>query len=99
MDARALEALLYRESGLLGVSGISSDMRTLLASDEPSRKRRSFSRLALANAQPLCARKSAVTPHGWVSNWMKPPMNVMARACQSRPRKSAHGCYRPTKTS
>ena len=28
MDARALETLLYKESGLLGVSGISSDMRT-----------------------------------------------------------------------
>jgi acetate kinase len=35
MDARALETLLYKESGLLGVSGISSDMRTLLASDLP----------------------------------------------------------------
>jgi len=32
MDARAIERLLYRESGLLGVSGISSDMRTLLTS-------------------------------------------------------------------
>jgi acetate kinase len=35
MDARAIEKLLYSESGLLGVSGVSSDMRTLLASDEP----------------------------------------------------------------
>ncbi|HWZ71633.1 MAG TPA: acetate/propionate family kinase [Casimicrobiaceae bacterium] len=35
MDARALETLLYKESGLLGVSGISSDMRILLASDLP----------------------------------------------------------------
>lgn len=34
MDARALERLLYHEAGLLGVSGISSDMRTLLASGE-----------------------------------------------------------------
>ncbi|HEY6893167.1 MAG TPA: acetate kinase, partial [Rhodanobacteraceae bacterium] len=32
--ASQLEALLYEQSGLLGVSGISSDMRTLLASDE-----------------------------------------------------------------
>jgi len=32
MSARALERLLYEESGLLGVSGISSDMRALLAS-------------------------------------------------------------------
>jgi acetate kinase len=35
MDARALEKLLYRQSGLLGVSGLASDMRTLLASDAP----------------------------------------------------------------
>ena len=36
MDAHALEKLLYKESGLLGVSGVSSDMRTLLTSDLPS---------------------------------------------------------------
>ena len=35
MDARAIERLIYQESGLLGVSGISSDMRTLEASREP----------------------------------------------------------------
>jgi acetate kinase len=35
MDARALEKLIYHQSGLLGVSGISSDMRTLLASADP----------------------------------------------------------------
>jgi acetate kinase len=35
MGARAIENLLYKESGLLGVSGISSDMRTLLASNLP----------------------------------------------------------------
>jgi acetate kinase len=35
MDARAIEKLLYNQSGLLGVSGISSDMRTLLSSDDP----------------------------------------------------------------
>jgi acetate kinase len=38
MDARAIETLIYNQSGLLGVSGISSDMRTLLASDEPRAK-------------------------------------------------------------
>jgi acetate kinase len=38
MDARAVEKLIYQESGLLGVSGISSDMRTLLASTEPGAK-------------------------------------------------------------
>jgi acetate kinase len=35
LDARALEKLIYQESGLLGVSGISSDVRTLLASPDP----------------------------------------------------------------
>ncbi len=35
MDARAIERLIYQQSGLLGVSGLSSDMRTLLASDDP----------------------------------------------------------------
>jgi acetate kinase len=38
MDARAIERLIYQESGLLGVSGISSDMRVLLASGEASAK-------------------------------------------------------------
>ena len=38
MDAHALEQLLYYQSGLLGVSGISSDMHTLLDSDEPQAK-------------------------------------------------------------
>ena len=35
MDARALEDLVYKKSGLLGVSGLSSDMRTLRGSDDP----------------------------------------------------------------
>ncbi|RPH68340.1 MAG: acetate/propionate family kinase [Myxococcaceae bacterium] len=38
MDARAIEKLIYQESGLLGVSGISSDMRVLLSSDAPRAK-------------------------------------------------------------
>jgi acetate kinase len=35
MSAEDLERLLYYKSGLLGVSGISSDMRTLLSSSDP----------------------------------------------------------------
>jgi acetate kinase len=35
MDARAIEKLIYHDSGLLGVSGVSSDMRALLASEAP----------------------------------------------------------------
>jgi len=38
MDARAIEKLIYQQSGLLGVSGISSDMRALLESAEPRAK-------------------------------------------------------------
>jgi acetate kinase len=38
MDARAIEKLIYQQSGLLGISGISSDMRTLEASSEPAAK-------------------------------------------------------------
>ena len=36
MDVHAVEKLIYEESGLLGVSGISSDMRTLEASGKPN---------------------------------------------------------------
>ncbi|ABE38366.1 acetate kinase [Rhodopseudomonas palustris BisB5] len=35
MTPAEVSDLLYRQSGLLGVSGISDDMRTLLASDDP----------------------------------------------------------------
>jgi len=38
MNAEEIEKLIYTQSGLLGVSGISSDMRALLASAEPRAK-------------------------------------------------------------
>jgi len=38
MDVRAIEKLLYNQSGLLGISGISSDVRVLLESKEPGAK-------------------------------------------------------------
>jgi acetate kinase len=38
LDARAIERLIYHESGLLGVSGISSDMRALLGSADARAK-------------------------------------------------------------
>jgi acetate kinase len=38
MDAAAIEDLIYKQSGLLGVSGISSDMRALRASPDPAAK-------------------------------------------------------------
>src|SRR5258705_10411765 len=36
--ARSIEKLLYQQSGPLGVSGISSDMRTLQTSADPAAK-------------------------------------------------------------
>lgn len=38
LAAAAVEHMLYNESGLLGISGISNDMRALLASDDPHAK-------------------------------------------------------------
>ncbi len=36
LTAQAVETILYKKSGLLGISGISNDMRDLLARDDPS---------------------------------------------------------------
>lgn len=36
LDAKAVEAMLYKKSGLLGISGTSNDMRDLLGSSEPN---------------------------------------------------------------
>jgi acetate kinase len=36
LSAQEVEAVLYKQSGLLGISGISNDMRVLLGSDQPA---------------------------------------------------------------
>jgi acetate kinase len=36
LSAKEIETMLYKQSGLLGISGVSNDMRNLLASEEPS---------------------------------------------------------------
>ena len=54
MDARALEKLLYQQSGLLGLSGISSDMRAL------SGQLRS----------PRCRSCRLLCLSGWPRNWI-----------------------------
>ena len=36
LSAKEVETILYKKSGLLGISGISNDMRDLLASNEPA---------------------------------------------------------------
>ena len=57
MDARAIEKLIYQQSGLLGVSGISSDMRTLQASAEPARRLRSTSSSTASGASWARSRR------------------------------------------
>ena len=51
MDARQIERMLYQQSGLLGVSGLSSDMRALLAAEadaaEPARQQAAREALGL----------------------------------------------------
>jgi len=59
MDARALEELLYHRSGLLGVSGLSSDMRELLASSD-SRAREAIDLFVYRIARELGSMAAAL---------------------------------------
>jgi acetate kinase len=59
-DARRLERLLYDECGLLGVSGVSSDMRTLLASTDAAAREA----VELFCHRVVCAIGSLVAPLG-----------------------------------
>jgi acetate kinase len=54
MSAEELEQLLYHKSGLLGVSGTSSDMRTLLSSSDP-RAAEAIDLFAFEAAKAVCA--------------------------------------------
>ena len=54
MSAQDLEQLLYHKSGLLGVSGISSDMRTLLSSSD-QRAAEAVELFAFEVAKAICA--------------------------------------------
>jgi acetate kinase len=54
MSAEDLEQLLYHKSGLLGVSGISSDMRTLLSSSDP-RAAEAIELFTFEVAKAICA--------------------------------------------
>jgi acetate kinase len=54
MSAENLEQLLYHQSGLLGVSGISSDMRTLLTGSDP-RAAEAIDLFTFEAAKAVCA--------------------------------------------
>ncbi len=79
MDARAIEKLIYKQSGLLGVSGVSSDMRTLLASDGAAGAVRGGICSSIASAASW-----ARWPPRWAgsTHWCSPP------ASASMPRRS-----------
>jgi acetate kinase len=62
MDAKAIEDLLYRRSGLLGVSGMSSDMRTLRG-----RQRRRRPRRSPCSSTASCARQDRLPPR-WAAS-------------------------------
>jgi acetate kinase len=59
-DLRGLERFLYEQCGLLGASGLSSDMRTLLASAEPAAREA----VELFCHRVVCAIGSLVAPLG-----------------------------------
>jgi acetate kinase len=75
MDAKALTRLLYKESGLLGVSGISQDMRVLLESGAPEAQRSGRSCSATAS----CARSARWRPR-WADStpWCSPAASASA---------------------
>jgi acetate kinase len=54
LSVEDLEQLLYHKSGLLGVSGVSSDMRTLLSSRDP-RAAEAIDLFAFETAKAVCA--------------------------------------------
>jgi acetate kinase len=102
MDARAIEKLIYQQSGLLGVSGISSDMRTLLASDDrapsspstcsstASRANSVRSRQRSAGSMQSCSRPaSAKKPRRSASAFAPPRRGSAWRSIT--PANAAHG--------
>lgn len=72
MQVRDLETLLYRQSGLLGISGVSSDMRKLRASDDP-RATLAIDFYAYRIAQEV--GRLATCLGGW-TRWYSPPVSV-----------------------
>jgi hypothetical protein len=93
LDSRAIEKLLYQQSGLLGVSGISSDMRTLLASHEE----RATPRPVLGSTPRRSGNASARQPPGSAYNSMPPPTRLAVRGSPLKTAEQEPGSFRPTK--
>ena len=73
MNTAAIQKLIYEQSGLLGVSGLSSDMRELLASDR-------------AEAEGSCRSTSSIASH---ASWARLPPRLAGSTRSSLPEGSA----------
>jgi acetate kinase len=62
MTAQAVETMLYQQSGLLGVSGLSSDMRVVQASDSEAARQA----VTLFVARVACAAAAQATSMGGI---------------------------------
>ncbi len=85
MDAAALEQLLYEESGLLGVSGVSSDMRELLEQLRSPRRRGGGPLRLPHRARARLARggpRRASTPWSSRAASARTPSPIRARVCR-----------------
>jgi acetate kinase len=77
MSAQGVQDMLYRRSGLLGVSGLSSDMRELAASAAPEAEE------AIALFAWRAARAGGSCPcwAGWMASSLLPGSESMMRPC------------------
>ena len=76
MDARAIEKLIYQQSGLLGVSGLSSDMRD--AADERRSARAARGRSVSSTASRASSARSRRRRRASM-RWCSPPASASTR--------------------
>ena len=90
LSAKEVETILYKKSGLLGISGISNDMRDLLAQRRARRAPRAWT--TSSTARP---RRSARSPRCSAAStrWSSPPASART------PRRSARASARPPRGS
>lgn len=84
MSAEAAQTMLYHRSGLLGVSGISGDMRALLASSEPAAAEavELFVRMAVKAVAALAASLGGLDGVVFTAGIGERSPEIRARICQ-----------------
>ena len=96
---KEVETILYKKSGLLGISGISNDMRDLLGSTEPDGA--GWPSTTSSIAPP---RRSARSPPSSAAStgWSSPPASARTRrrsaSASARPRPGSASSSTPTRT-